>query len=416
MVRLTARKSRLFSMLLLLTATPAVAQMIPLADDRSDGAHAIYQGDWEDQKASTPPVPFAYWNDITEARAERYEPCPDDPSQQCLIGSCWGAAFQTSEFFPYGIQFTGGTGAGWGIPPSGLWSVQSAVGFTFRVDHQFDYNLWIDVDPGDDPGGGVTLWAYHSTGNVILHSVSAGVSQFNGRLGPGTYQLTGISAEFNAFEDFQGAVYAAQWTIQRPQAPHVAFQPSDQSVGCNGTAMFSVITTMPPGNYTYQWRRNFVPLTNGPGVTGATASTLILTNVCTAGDYDVVVTGPNPVGGGTIAEPSRLAHLNIITTPTGVEVEPQSPLATAVRAPAPNPFQFSTSVAYEVGRPTHLIATVFSASGARIRSLADRTVSSPGSVTWDGRLPSGERAPAGIYFVRVELGETHRTGKVLLLQ
>ena len=86
-----------------------------------------------------------------------------------------------------------------------------------------------------------------------------------------------------------------------------------------------------------------MPLTNGPGVTGATTSTLTLTNVCAAADYDVVVTGPNPVGGGTIAEPSRLAHLSIVT-PTGVDVEPASPDAPVVRAPAPNPFRDRKSV------------------------------------------------------------------------
>ena len=158
-----------------------------------------------------------------------------------------------------------------------------------------------------------------------------------------------------------------------------------------------------------------MPLTNGANVMGATTSTLTLANVCSADDYDVVVTGPNPAGGGVVAEPSRLARLTIITAPTGVETEPTSPTSPTVRAPAPNPFRVSTTVAYDVQKVTHLVAAVYNAAGARIRSLADRTVSGSGSVTWDGRLRSGGKAPVGIYFLRVELDGVHQTRKVVLL-
>jgi hypothetical protein len=411
--------SRLFPLCILLVTGTAFGQMIPLEDLRSGGVDAFYF-DVEDYQHHEPPVPFAYWEDDCTSLAEKYEPCQNPPPDQCLVGQCTGTAYQVSEFFPAGLQFSGVTRASWGGPPSGLWSVQSVSGFKFRIDNTLDYNLFIDVDPGDShltggTGGAVRLWAYYSGGTTALYEVTDGLLQVAGRLGPGTYALEGLSKAEGTLESFQGLAYSAQWTVQQPQQPAIAIQPSDHSAACGGTVVFSVGTTGTPSNYTFQWRKNFVPLANGPGVTGATASTLTLSNVCSADDYDVVVTGPDPAGGGTISEPSRLAHLSIVT-PTGVETEPTSPTTTAVGAPAPNPFRVSTSVAYDVQGSTRLVATVYNAAGARVRSLVDRTVSRSGSVTWDGRLRSGTRAPVGVYFLRVELGSVHQTRKVALLE
>jgi hypothetical protein len=409
---------RLFPLCILLVTGPARAQMIPLEDMRWDGADVEY-GSAEDTEIHNRPVPFAYWEDQCVALAEEYEPCEDPPPDSCLVGSCTGVGFQTSQFFPAGIQFSGGTGANWGIPPSGIWLVNSYSGFKFRVDTAVDYNLFAIVDPGDSPSlggtGGVYLEANYSGESATLFFLENSQSQVTGRLGPGTYTLTGSSHCFNTAESFQGLAYFAQWTVHQPQAPHIAVQPSDRSTGCGGTVVLSIGTALPQSNYTYQWRRNFVPLTNGPDVTGATTSTLTLTNVCSAADYDVVVTGQNPAGGGPIAEPSRLAHVTIVA-PTGVETEPASPTATAVRSPAPNPFRVSTTVEYDLHKPTRLVAAVYNASGARVSSLVDRTVSSSGSVTWDGRLHSGARAPVGIYFLRLELDGLRQTRKVVLLE
>jgi hypothetical protein len=416
----TSRVAALTSLAILLVTGPASGQMIPLEDLRTDWVEVFYQGqDHRDFQSHTPPTPFAYWQDECVGLAEAYEPCESPPPELCLIGQCRGGSWQVSEFLPGGIGLSGVNEADWGIPPSGLWNLGTISGFKFRVDHTFDYNLFIIVDEADSrfdgwSGGGVTLRALHSTGSTEIYSVENGQLQTTGRLGPGVYELRGISQKVGTLETYAGLAFSAQWTIQQPPQPHIAVQPSDHSTGCGGTVVFSVGTAGPQSSYTFQWRRNFVPLTNGPGITGATTSTLTLTNVCSADDYDVVVTGPDPVGGGSISEPSRLAHLTIVAV-TGVENQSTDLTSPAIRAPAPNPFRVSTSVSYEVRGTARLVATVYQASGARIRILADRTVSGSGSVTWDGRLGSGARAPAGIYFVRVELDGLHRTRKVVLL-
>jgi hypothetical protein len=412
----TIHLPRLLPLCVLLIAGGARAQMIPLEDLRRDGVDAFYY-DVEVYQDHHPPVPFGYWEDFCVANPVEYEPCdpPQDPPNQCIKGQTFGNAYQIGQFFPAAIQFSGTVSGSWDGVPAGLYSTSSYCAFKFRLDNPVDYDFFVDMDPGDAPlGGAVRLYAYTSGGTTMLYEFSSSVRDA-GRLGPGTYRLEGLSNLVGTDQYSNGITYSVQWTVHPPPQPHIAFQPSDHSAGCGGTVVFSVGTTLAASNYTFQWRSNFVPLTNGPGVSGATTSSLTLTNVCAAGDYDVVVTGPNPLGGGTVSEPSRLAHLSI-TTPTGVEVDPTVSTAPAIRAAAPNPFRSSTSVDYVVHQPTRLVANVYNASGARVRSLADRMVTGPGSVSWDGRLSSGNRAPTGIYFLRFELGGLRETRKAVLLQ
>jgi len=411
----------LLALSVLLQTRPSAAQMIPLEDERETVVSVRYQGISSPYQRHEPPTAFGDWEDQNSAVAEKYEPCEDDPTQQCLVGHCGGFAYENSQFYSGGIQFSGTTSANWGIPPSGDWLLNSSSGFIFRLDQAVDYNLFMNVDQGDAlsidglPGGEVWLAQRDTTGvYTTIHEHFAGPTQISGRLGPGTYKLAGWSIKFGTTEYYEGVTYFAQWTLSFPPEEFIVTQPFDHSIACGGTATFSVGTSQAQSNYTFQWRRNHVPLTNGPGVSGATSSNLTLTNVCAADNYDVVVTGPNGQG-GTVSEPSRLARLSIVT-PTGVEVDPTSSAAPGIRAAAPNPFRASTRVDYVVHQPTRLVANIYSASGARIHSLADRITQSPGSVSWDGRLRSGERAPTGIYFIRIELGGLRETRKVVLLQ
>ena len=406
---------------ILVAAKPSPAQMIPLEDIGQTEAWPQYQGVDGPQQIHYPPVPFAYWEDPNSSTAVKLEPCQDPPTEQCVVGQCDAFAYAITQFFPAGIQFSGTTSASWGVPPSGFWLVNSTSGYQFRLDQAVDYDLFMDVDQGDalsidgQPGGQVWFAQMDTTGvYTTLHEHFAGPTEIQGRLGPGTYKLAGWSIKTGASSSYTGTTYSAQFTVTPPPEPIIITQPFNRSTGCGGTVTFSVGTARAQSNYTFQWRRNFVPLTNGPGISGATSSNLTLTNVCAAASYDVVVTGPNPLG-GTVTEPSRLARLTIVT-PTGVETDPAGSAAPAIRAAAPNPFRSSTTVDYVMRQPTRLVANVYNVSGARIRLLADRMVTGPGSVTWDGRLPSGERAPTGIYFLRFEAGTVRETKKVVLVR
>jgi hypothetical protein len=142
--------------------------------------------------------------------------------------------------------------------------------------------------------------------------------------------------------------------------------------------------------------------------------TLTIQNACTAdaGSYDAIVTCA-----GT-SRPSRQARLTITTTTTGVDAgaELVGPVPVfRLRAPTPNPFRGSTALAYEAMRPVHVVATVYDAHGAKVRMLVDDVASTTGTLRWNGETTSGRRAPAGIYFLRVEGSGVSETRKLVLM-
>jgi N-acetylneuraminic acid mutarotase len=98
-------------------------------------------------------------------------------------------------------------------------------------------------------------------------------------------------------------------TLTVNTAPVITSQPANVTVAAGGNASFTVAATA-SGTLSYQWRKN------GTAISGATSSTLSLTNVSTtdAGSYDCVVT--NTVGGNMTSTTSSAATLTVVVTPT----------------------------------------------------------------------------------------------------
>jgi flagellar hook assembly protein FlgD len=94
---------------------------------------------------------------------------------------------------------------------------------------------------------------------------------------------------------------------------------------------------------------------------------------------------------------------------TGVEPGvPSASLRFTLDPAAPNPSATTTSFRFSTAQPVEADAAVYDASGRRVRAVSSGLLSGEGVLTWDGRSEAGERAPAGIYFLRVRVaGETH---------
>ena len=83
----------------------------------------------------------------------------------------------------------------------------------------------------------------------------------------------------------------------------------------------------------------------------------------------------------------------------------------------PNPFTGSTSIAYRLSSPGHVRVSVFDLRGRRVAVLDDSSrPSGTNVVTWDGHLEGGGEAPAGIYFIRLELPGRTETRRVVRLR
>jgi len=96
-------------------------------------------------------------------------------------------------------------------------------------------------------------------------------------------------------------------------------------------------------------------------------------------------------------------------TATGVDGGPLTPTLVAT----PNPFGSSTEIAFAFAREAVVSLGVFDLSGRRVRALVsrERMVGGPYKRVWDGRRENGATAPAGLYFVRLDIdgARTSRT-------
>jgi hypothetical protein len=87
-----------------------------------------------------------------------------------------------------------------------------------------------------------------------------------------------------------------------------------------------------------------------------------------------------------------------------------------LRAATPNPFRTVTSIEFHVPNRTHVLIEIYDVLGRKVRTLVDETLASSHARKWDGLDARGERASAGIYFVRMEAGDFRTTRKVVLLK
>jgi hypothetical protein len=93
-----------------------------------------------------------------------------------------------------------------------------------------------------------------------------------------------------------------------------------------------------------------------------------------------------------------------------------APLVVALAA-RPNPFNPSTTIAFDLPRPGHVRLSLFDARGRRVARLVD-AIFSAGShaVPWHGRSDRGAAMPAGVYFADLEAGGERLQRKLILVK
>jgi hypothetical protein len=85
-------------------------------------------------------------------------------------------------------------------------------------------------------------------------------------------------------------------------------------------------------------------------------------------------------------------------------------------APRPTPFRMQTSLAFAVPDERRVRLAVYDVAGRRVRSLVDGSCASGRhTADWNGRSDDGAALVPGVYFVRLETGESAATRKVVLL-
>ncbi len=109
-------------------------------------------------------------------------------------------------------------------------------------------------------------------------------------------------------------------------------------------------------------------------------------------------------------------NTNWVFAPVGIGDDKPIPKELAVRA-APNPFNPSTTIHYELPHAGSVTLRIYDASGRRVRTLfaGDRPAGRY-QVLWQGRNEAGSRVGSGIYFCRVENNSNAVVHKLVLLK
>ncbi|MBI2427229.1 MAG: cellulase family glycosylhydrolase [Ignavibacteriales bacterium] len=116
--------------------------------------------------------------------------------------------------------------------------------------------------------------------------------------------------------------------------------------------------------------------------------------------------GASSTGGWSVSvltESGQLMRNKIRSTnpalPAEVDSSEQSPLRYEVRQNSPNPFNYSTSIQFDLPEETTVQVTVYNIIGQEIKRLVDGT-QQRGSHTlrWDGKNDAGTIVPSGVYF------------------
>ncbi len=105
----------------------------------------------------------------------------------------------------------------------------------------------------------------------------------------------------------------------------------------------------------------------------------------------------------------------LLTTPLTPVAEEQLPQVLAIASVVPNPFNPRTTIWYDVPHAKDVDLRVYDLRGRLVRELV-RGQAEPGrhSTVWDGTDATGRLVAAGVYFVRVVMGNEAVTAKVML--
>jgi hypothetical protein len=103
--------------------------------------------------------------------------------------------------------------------------------------------------------------------------------------------------------------------------------------------------------------------------------------------------------------------------PTGTGGQADTPAAFALGQNFPNPFNPSTHIEYSVPARARVSLGIYDVRGRLVFELVDGFLApGPHTVLWDGTDKSGRRVGSGVYFYRLQSGQSVQTRKMVVLE
>jgi hypothetical protein len=250
-----------------------------------------------------------------------------------------------------------------------------------------------------------------------------------------TVQLTGVPQS--------GAYHFVEWTNDAASFtwnnPITLVMDGNKTVGCtfieNETVPPVVAVLSPNGGETYVEGQTAVLTWNATDNVAVTSVDILISRNGVAGTYSPLILGAGLTGtwnwevtapltsnafikivardaNGNEAFDVSDAAFSIIPRSTGVEAA--LPRDFALGAPFPNPSRGPSHMAYELPRAARVRLSVVDLQGRQIAVLEDgERAAGRFTAVWDGRL-GGSRAPAGMYFARLEVAGRTFSRRIVL--
>lgn len=138
-----------------------------------------------------------------------------------------------------------------------------------------------------------------------------------------------------------------------------------------------------------------------------------------AGDYAATLTFSNRddqlVGGATNLGDVVYRLKAKVTTPSGVPTEQAPPALTQLLGNYPNPFNPTTTIAFNLAGPQIVHLGIFDVSGRLVRTLVNGDVAGGRyAILWDGRDEAGQAVGSGVYYYRLDAGLTRQTKSMVM--
>ena len=97
--------------------------------------------------------------------------------------------------------------------------------------------------------------------------------------------------------------------------------------------------------------------------------------------------------------------------------DPAVPTKFALHGAAPNPFNPTTTIRFDIGAATHVSLRIYDVSGRVVRTLVERDMpQAQHSVVWDGMNDAGDQVSSGVYLYRLSAGNFSAVRKMVMLK
>ena len=273
-------------------------------------------------------------------------------------------------------------------------AARATLRYAFQVSSESDFSTltaaMADLPSGD--AGNPTHWQVTDTGRPGVAILENGTTYW--------WRARASDSEFN------GAWSSAGTFIASTSKP-------------TGITLAAFTATSDRGMVTIDWR-----IGSGQAFSGFH----VLRSLTVTGDFERISTDIVTTSEAEYTYLDRDVRVNVeyfymlesVTTgeqlgPLAVRVDPPGQFSLSQNAP--NPFNPTTTIRYELPQTTQVVLKVYNLLGQEVRLLVnERQEAGFHTVLWDGRNIAGRSVSSGVYFYRLEAGEFTRSKKMMLLK